>query len=466
MDQRWKRLSLLVIILVFWRNADGFKGGVSSSAHHGWGQPSDAFSPRAVQSSMSEVRLTGFLPVEEVGSSLFPNKPLKSKSKLNLLQFVKGGSSSYQSTSHAQTTPSSSVSASLPLSLNQQPSCSLASSGSTIPGVAGGLSLETQYAASGLGQVVSTLGESSSYPAKLGVSGQSTSDTLHVSSSQETAVQLAETSLPVFSKKVSYSSSSAPGVTSTSRSSPALLSQSLGQPVSSQGEVGYSGLSQGASNQYTPDSNTMLGSTSSQPSGDQSSPSVFGSSSQGSSETFLASGFSLLEEVAGLRPLDLSSKSPETSSQFQPLVVSSQSTSVQSSPSVSTLSTQSRSGPQLVTSSHFIPVQGGSSSVSLYLKPPGTLGRYAPAFPAKYTSTPVSAPQATTNSGSSYRAVSQVGSPSQMGASGQFTSLGGNYYRGLLPQSRATSSQYALGYSKPISSPQSTSSQSTSALSS
>ncbi|XP_016384062.1 protein DSE2-like [Sinocyclocheilus rhinocerous] len=258
MDQRWKRLSLLVIILVFWRNADGFKGGVSSSAHHGWGQPSDAFSPRAVQSSMSEVRLTGFLPVEEVGSSLFPNKPLKSKSKLNLLQFVKGGSSSYQSTSHAQTAPSSSVSASLTLSLNQQPSSSLASSGSTIPGVAGGLSLETQYAASGLGQVVSTLGESSSYPAKLGVSGQSTSDTLHVSSSQETAVQLAETSLPVFSKKVSYSSSSAPGVTSTSRSSPALLSQSLVQPVSSQGQVGYSGLSQGASNQYTPDSNTML----------------------------------------------------------------------------------------------------------------------------------------------------------------------------------------------------------------
>ncbi|XP_016383994.1 uncharacterized protein LOC107720702 isoform X1 [Sinocyclocheilus rhinocerous] len=201
MDQRWKRLPLLVIILLFWRNADGFKGGAYSSAHHGWGQPSDAFSPRAVQSSMSEINLTGILPVEEVGSSLFPNNPLKSKSKLNLLQFVKGGSSSYQSTSHAQTAPSSSVSASLTLSLNQQPSSSLASSGSTIPGVAGGLSLETQYAASGLGQVVSTLGERISYPAKLGVSGQSTSDTLHVSSSQETAVQLAETSLPVFSKK-------------------------------------------------------------------------------------------------------------------------------------------------------------------------------------------------------------------------------------------------------------------------
>ncbi|XP_016340666.1 uncharacterized protein LOC107687724 isoform X2 [Sinocyclocheilus anshuiensis] len=289
MDQR---LPLLVIILLFWRDADGFKGGVSSSAHHGWGQPSDAFSPRAVQSSMSEVHVTGILPVEEVGSSLFPNKPLKSKSKLNLLQFVKGGSSSYQSMSHAQTAPSSSVSASLPLSLNQQHSSSLASSGSTIPGVAGGLSLETQYAASGSGQVVSTLGERSSYPVKLGVSGQSTSDTLHVSGSQETSVQLAEASLPAFSKKVSYRSSSAPGVTSTSRRSPALLSQSLGQPVSSRAEVGYSGSSQGASSPYTPDSNTMLGSsTSSQPSGDQSSPSVFGSSFQGSSDTFFSVWF-------------------------------------------------------------------------------------------------------------------------------------------------------------------------------
>ncbi|XP_016340639.1 serine-rich adhesin for platelets-like isoform X2 [Sinocyclocheilus anshuiensis] len=559
MDQRWKRLPLLVIILLFWRNADGFKGGAYSGTHHGWGQPSDTFSPRTVQSSMSEVHVTGILPVEEVGSSLFPNKPLKSKSKLNLLQFVKGGSNSYQSTSHAQTTPSSSVSASLPLSLSQQPSKSLASSGSTIPGVAGGLSLETQYAGSGSGQVVSTLGERSSFPAKLGVSGQSTSDTLHVSSSQETSVKLAEASLPVFSKKVSDSSSSAPGATSSFLSSPALLSESLGQPESSQGEVGYSGLSQGASSQYTPDSNTMIGSPiSSQSSGDQS---------------FLASGFSLLEEVAGLGPLDLSTKSSEMSSQFKPFVVSSQSTNsqsspslhmvspqssykstdaatplytqgsvsysslssqaqgsatsrgssgaelfassvqsvptrvgsgsysgvsqslsasslytpgslmankldslplgvsgqstnVQSSPNVSTSSTQSRSGTQLATSSHFIPVQGGSSSVRLSLKPQGTLGPYAPSSPTKYVSAPMSAPQATTNSGSSYRAISQVGSLSQMGASGQFASRGGNYYRGLLPPSQATSSQYALGYSKPISSPQSTSSQPTSALSS
>ncbi len=77
---------------------------------------------------------------------------------------------------------------------------------------------------------------------------------------------------------------------------------------------------------------------------------------------------------------------------------------------------------------------------------------------------PLGVSSQTTSSGSSYRAVSQVGSLSQVGASGQFASRRGNYYSGLHPQSQATSSQYALGYSKPISSPQSTSSQSASVL--
>ncbi|XP_059401200.1 uncharacterized protein LOC132132721 [Carassius carassius] len=161
MDQRWTGLPLPVIFLLFWRNADGFKYGyppppsnfkecafsgtcgTHSNSNHGWGQPSDAFSPPAVQSSMSEVHVTGSLPIEEVGSSLFPKKTLKSKSKLNPLQFVKGGSSiHHRSTSHAQTASSSSVSTTLPLPLNQQPSSYLVSSGSTIPGVADGLSLE------------------------------------------------------------------------------------------------------------------------------------------------------------------------------------------------------------------------------------------------------------------------------------------------------------------------------------
>ncbi len=63
-------------------------GGAYSNAHDQWGQPSDTFTPGVVQSSMSKGRITGTLPVEEVGSSLFSNKPPKSRSKFDLLQFV------------------------------------------------------------------------------------------------------------------------------------------------------------------------------------------------------------------------------------------------------------------------------------------------------------------------------------------------------------------------------------------
>ncbi|XP_050977337.1 uncharacterized protein LOC127172191 isoform X10 [Labeo rohita] len=547
MDQGWKQLPLLVMILLFWRSADGFRGGAHSNAHP------DTLSPRAVQSSMSEARVTGALPVEEVGSSLFPSRPLKSRSKFNLLQFVKGGSISSQSTSHAQTAPSSSVSASLPLPVDAQPSsgltssgsafqgaADLTSSGSTFQGAASGLSLQTQYAASG--PVTSTQG-ASSYPAEL-VSGQSTSDSLPVSSSLETyALQPAEASLPVFSQEsISHSSSSAPGA--IFQSSP-VFSEGTGQHVPLQGEGSYSGLSQGAFSQYTPDSNTKLSSTSSSPStGDQSSPSL-SSSSQGSSGMFLASGSSYLAEAAGLGHLDFSAKSPETSSLHLPMpLVSSQSTNGQGTPSllmvgpqsslgsvsysslssqaqgsassqsgsgaefspsyfqsspaqvgsdsysglpqslsasslytpeslmsnkldtlplgVSSQSTSAKSSPsvsmsstRLATSSSYLPVQGGSSSPSLSL---GTVSASMSAPQAMYSQS--------TGSRSSYRTVSQFGSPSQTGASGQFTSQGGNYYSGLASQSQAVSSPSVSGNLKPISSPQGTSSQATSVLSS
>ncbi|KAG1968991.1 zona pellucida glycoprotein 3e [Pimephales promelas] len=77
MDKGWTQLHLFVIFLLFLSNAHGFKAGAHSDANHWWGQPSDkSFSPRAVQSSVSEVPVTGILP-EEVGSSLFTNRPLK-----------------------------------------------------------------------------------------------------------------------------------------------------------------------------------------------------------------------------------------------------------------------------------------------------------------------------------------------------------------------------------------------------
>ncbi|CAM4730308.1 unnamed protein product [Leuciscus chuanchicus] len=56
---------------------EGRTGGAFSNAYQQWGQPSDnTFSPHAVQSSVSDVPVTGTLP-EEVGSSLFPNRFLK-----------------------------------------------------------------------------------------------------------------------------------------------------------------------------------------------------------------------------------------------------------------------------------------------------------------------------------------------------------------------------------------------------
>ncbi len=151
-----------------------------------------------------------------------------------------------------------------------------------------------------------------------------------------------------------------------------------------------------------------------------------------------------------------------------PLGVSSQSTNAQSSPSGSP-STQSRSGTRLATSSRYVSVQGGSSSTSFSHKPQGNLGQYAPLSPTKYVSAPMSSPKLFIArpqvAGLPIELFSPVGSLSQVDASSQFASRRGNDYSRLFPQSQATSSQYALGYSKPISSPQSTSSQSASVLS-
>ncbi len=120
--------------------------------------------------------------------------------------------------------------------------------------------------------------------------------------------QSAEKSLPVISQEsISYKSSSAPGATSTSQRSFILLSESLGQRVSSQGEGSHSALSLGASSRYTP-------------------------------------GSLMSNKLYAL-----------------PIGVSSQSTSAQRSSSGSP-STQSRFGTQLATSSHYDSVQGGSSS--------------------------------------------------------------------------------------------------------
>ncbi|XP_051764328.1 uncharacterized protein LOC127520375 isoform X6 [Ctenopharyngodon idella] len=591
MDQGWKRLPLLVVFL-FLSSAYGFKGGAYSNAHQRWGQPSDnTFSPHAVQSSVSEVPVTGTLP-EEVGSSLFTNRPLK---RFNLLQFVKGHDSSHhESMSYAQTAPSSSVFASLPLPLSEKQAGSLTllqGSGTTITDTA---SVSTQS-----------------------TSGQSTSDqsfpSLYMSSSQETSgVESAEAALPVFSQEsISYSSSSAPGATYTSQGSPVPLSEGSSQAISPQDESSYSRLfqSQGASSHYTPDSYTKLSSSSvsSQSTSDQSPPSLYSSSSQDSSGSLLeASGSFFQGEMVGLSSSDLSPES-QTSGQLLPssLEVSSQFTNGQGSPSLfigssksssdsqstgpaslldtqgslsqSILSTQTQgstsqgsAGPELsgssgqfiptqveggsysvsqlfnsspyapgslmygkfgplpirvssqststqsspgtpLTSSRF-PVQGGSSSTSsLYLKPQGTLGLYAPASSTKYVSVPMPQravySQATSGSGalfgtsiglasqgmsSTYSGSVQPqgttsqfapGSPSFSSSQKQFTSSYGTQSRSSLPltlqgsatyggslQAQGTASQFAPGSpsypSVSLSSPQGAASQSATVLSS
>ncbi|XP_057183907.1 uncharacterized protein LOC130550447 [Triplophysa rosa] len=105
MDQGLKRLPLLAVLLIFWRCAFGFPGGVYSKTHLQWGQATDsAFAPRSVQSSHSESPVTGSFSVDEVGSSLITDRSQTSRSRFsNLRQYVKGGFSSSQKTSRTQT---------------------------------------------------------------------------------------------------------------------------------------------------------------------------------------------------------------------------------------------------------------------------------------------------------------------------------------------------------------------------
>nr|XP_017213515.2 mucin-17-like isoform X1 [Danio rerio] len=162
MDQGWIRFPLLVVVLLFWMNADGYSYSTSPNADQWLGQPSEkTFLPLVVQSSVAEAPVTGVL-LEEVVSSLPKNRP-----KFNLLQVVKGGVSS-SSDSTPQTlslnTPSS---ASLPVDQSgKSGSVSFkGSSGST-----------TAYATSGSGQIVFAQRESGSFSSNAGVSGQSTND--------------------------------------------------------------------------------------------------------------------------------------------------------------------------------------------------------------------------------------------------------------------------------------------------
>ncbi|XP_021334993.2 uncharacterized protein zgc:173837 [Danio rerio] len=162
MDQGWKRLPLLVVFLLFWKNADGFAYSTSPNAGQWWGQSSDnTFLPLVVQSSESKAPVTGVL-LEEVVSSLPKNRP-----KFNVLQAVKGGVSSSSDSTPQDLTPNTPSSASLPVDQSGMGGLvSLqGSSGST-----------TAYATSGSGQLVFAQEESDGFFSKTAVSGQSTND--------------------------------------------------------------------------------------------------------------------------------------------------------------------------------------------------------------------------------------------------------------------------------------------------
>ncbi|XP_056323202.1 mucin-4-like [Danio aesculapii] len=158
MDQGWKRLPLLVVFLLFWKNAPGYAYSTYRNAGQWWGQPSDnAFLPLAVQSSVPEAPVMGVL-LEEVVSSLPKNTP-----KFNLLQVVKGDvSSSSDSTSQALP-PNTPSSASLPVDQS---------------GIGGLVSLQglSGSTTSGSGPIVFAQGVSGSFPSKTGVPSQSTND--------------------------------------------------------------------------------------------------------------------------------------------------------------------------------------------------------------------------------------------------------------------------------------------------
>nr|XP_021334994.1 mucin-19 isoform X2 [Danio rerio] len=162
MEQGWKRLPLLVVFLLLWKNADGFAYSTSPNAGQWWGQSSDnTFLPLVVQSSESKAPVTGVL-LEEVVSSLPKNRP-----KITLLQAVKGGVSSSSDSTPQDLTPNTPSSASLPVDQSGMGGLvSLqGSSGST-----------TAYATRGSGQLVFAQEESDGFFSKTVVSGQSTND--------------------------------------------------------------------------------------------------------------------------------------------------------------------------------------------------------------------------------------------------------------------------------------------------
>ncbi|XP_057181040.1 mucin-4-like [Triplophysa rosa] len=517
MDQGLKRLPLLAVLLIFWRCAFGFPGGVYSKTHLQWGQDTDsAFAPRSVQSSQSESPVTRRFSVDEVGSSLITDRSQMSRSRFSTLrQYVKGGFSSSQETSRTQT---GSVSSALAVPQDEHQTSSLTSlqpqvsSSSSVQNIASqlasGPSLQNQYpssshggsglqSAGGFSQIGSLQREgiTSGLPSSPGVPSQHT---------PESHVKLSSYPLMVSSQATTdQTDSTSLHMSSTLESSGPLLGV-LGSASSSNGDMLLQ--SQSSSSQYAPGASTEHVSSPSvisyQPAGDKGSLRINASGSENSfplqssgaavhvysseslssspsietqGSTFTSQGSPITEQVISSGPVivttqevssgSIGSPSQNISSQYSPgsltpsklgslsLGVSSQSTSDQG---LYMFSAPSGSVMTLASSSHYVPVQTGSSSSDLSSpKPQGTSAVYAPSSPSKYLNVAASSPQSVSiQSGSNQHfrwPVAQVGS--EAGESCQFMSSqgGSSSYSGALSQPQSSPSKYSSGALKPTS---------------
>ncbi|KAK9965111.1 hypothetical protein ABG768_004220 [Culter alburnus] len=432
------RLPLFVIFLLFWGSAYGFKGGDSNSP-----QPSDStFSPSAVQSSVSEVPVTGILP-EEVGSRFFNNRPLK---RLNLLQFVKGHvSSRHESTSHAQSTPGTSF---------QGEDAGL---GSFVD-----LSLQSQETSSHL------------LPSPVEVSNQSTNDQ---STPSLFVVGFESSSDPQSTGPVSpletrgglshsILSTQTQGSASTSQgSSEPEWSGSSEQLIPTQVESGsYSGVSQSlsTSSQHSPVNllyrqfDALPVGVSRQSTNSQSSPSV----STSTQSTIISSHFFPVQ--GGRNTSSLPLKPQGSLGPYAPVYPTKYvGVPMSSHPDVYSQSTSS-SGAQFGASTSFAS-QGMSSTYSGSVQPQGTASQFAPGSLSSYPSVSLSSPQGAASQSAIVQASRKQftstfpgSSGTQEGFSMPLTLQGSATYRGSL-QPQGTTSQFAPGSP---SSPQGAASQS------
>ncbi|XP_056592018.1 mucin-4-like [Triplophysa dalaica] len=412
--------------------------GVYSKTNLRWGQAShNAFAPRAVQSSQSEYPVTGSISVDEVGSSVTIDRSQKSTSRFsNPRQNVKGGFSSSHETSRTQT---GSVSAALAVPQDElqkssltslQPQVSYSSSFQNIAShLASGQSLQNQYSSSshggsglqsagGLSQIVSHQREGSS-------SGLLSSPDVPSPHTTESNVKVSSSPLMVSSQATTAQSSHILNMSSTLESSGPLLGVSGSATSFSGASTEHVSSPSEIYHQPAGDKGSLrihaLGSESSLPlQSPEAAVNVYSSESLSSSpsivtqgSTFTSQGSPITAQVISSGPVlvttqevssgSIGSPSQSISSQYSPgtltpsklgslsLSVSNQSTSDQSQ---YMSGAPSRYAMPLASSSHYVPVQTGSSSRHLFSpKPQGTYAVYAPSSPSKYLNVAATSPQ-------------------------------------------------------------------------